>query len=126
MADGGYARTIVRCRNQWEQIITNYERLRGWEEGMDYDSDEEEKDDNGSVVGPCMSDHGHIGPDEEDWRYEDEYYNDTEMTREEFRRWERPPFRLPHTDQDKYYSTALIGLETAKHKLQRFVRIREI
>ena len=118
MVDGCYTRTIVRCRNQWEQIMSDYERLRGWEEGMDYDSYEEEEDANGRLVGPSMRDHGHLCPDEKDWRYETEYEDDTEMTREEFRRWKRPPFWLPCTDQDKYYSTSLIGLDTSKRKLQ--------
>ena len=119
MTDGGYKRRIVRCRHQWEKIITDYGRLRGWEEGMNYDWDEEEKDSEGRIVGPCMDDYEHIGPDEEDWRYEDEDYNDTDWTREEFRRWVRPPFKLPRTDQDKYYSTTLMGLDTSKRQLQR-------
>ena len=40
------------------------------------------------------------------------------MTREDFRRWERPPFLLPKTTQDEYYSMALIEMNTIKCKGQ--------
>ena len=66
IADVGYDRTIVRYRNKWKQIISNYKQWREWEEGMDYDLYEEEYDHNRRVVGPSKRDHSHVGPDEED------------------------------------------------------------
>ena len=46
--DGGYTRKIVRNKDEWRRIIEEYEK--------DYPDPE----------GPCISDFGHIGPDEED------------------------------------------------------------
>ena len=125
IVDGGYYRKTVNSRKEWSSIITTFEQHRGLERG-DYNSCEEDFEsdsDGGKAVGPCGRDYGHIGPDEEDRRYEynygrDDTSDDILVTREEFRNYKRPPFLMPNTTQRKYYETALTGLWVVKQKAQ--------
>ena len=107
--DGGYTRKIVRHRDEWRRIITAIT---------------EDENDCSDPVGPCRSDFGHIGPDEEDRRYEYQYGEDGDkyghtVTREEYRHYDRPPFWLPMTEQGTFYSTLLTEL----HAVQQQARI---
>ena len=92
--DGGYTRKIVRNKDEWKRIL------------------EEQEKNYPDTEGPCISDFGHIGPDEEDRKYEYQFGEDGDklgytVTREEFRRYVRPPFWLPMTEQGTFYSTLL-------------------
>ena len=62
-----------------------------------YDSSKEEYNSDCKAVGPCRNDFGHIGPDKANLRFE--YYSgedgkegDTVGIREDFMKYERPPF----------------------------------
>ena len=70
-------------------------------------------------MGPCRNDFGHIGPDKADLQFEyhygeDDKEDDSVGIREEFRNSERPPFFLPETTQQDFYSETLTGLLAAK------------
>ena len=112
---------MVLTWNNWYRVISRFERDRGWGEGEDYTLFEEEYNCDAKVVGPCRNDFGHIGPDKEDLRFEYNYGEDAEdydivMKREDFRNYERSPFFLPETTQQKKYSKTLTRLLTTTHK----------
>ena len=72
-------------------------------------------------VGPCRKDFGHIGPDKEDLRFECHYGEDgmdynVIRKRRNSGNMTPPPFFLPETTQQGFYSKTLAGLLTVKHK----------
>ena len=71
IVDGGYTRKMVRNQDEWSRIMTIFTQHRREVEGADDLSwDEEYDSERGLAVGPCRRDYSHIGPDEEDRRYE--------------------------------------------------------
>ena len=102
--DGGYTRRIVTTFDEWERVISRFRQHRGWEEGEECNSSEEEYDSNHKECGPCRKEFGHIGPDKEDQTHEYHYRGEeVSVQRDDFRKYKRPPFFLPETTQKEFY-----------------------
>ena len=119
--DAGYKREVVITYKDWYRVLSEFERDRGWGEGGNYDSSEEEYNCHEREVGPCRKDFGHIGPDKWDLQLECHYgeddmeYNIVDK-RKKIRKYDPPPFFLPETTQQGFDSETLTALLTAKHK----------
>ena len=104
-----------------------FKKNQGVEEGEYYDSSEEEYNENYQAVGLCRNDFGHIGPDKADLRFEYHYGEDGKEgdivgVREDFRNYGRPPFFLPETPQQEFYSKTLTGLRVAKRQIKILIK----
>ena len=107
--------------DDWDRVIFKFEQNRGWGEGEDYDSSEEEYNGDCEAVCPRRNDFGHIGPDKADLRFEYHYgedgkEGDIDGIKEEFRKYERTPFFLPEATQQEFYSETLTRRLTAKYQ----------
>ena len=69
IVDGGYGRKVVQYWSEWDEVMENFEQNWGWnKESTYYDSSEEEKYEDGEIVGSRSNDFGHIGPDKAEGR----------------------------------------------------------
>ena len=119
--DGGYKRGAVLTYDNWYRVLSEFERGRGWGEGEDYDSSEEEYNCHNREVGPCRKGFGHIEPDTGNLQFECRYSEanmeyDVVGIREKIRKYEQPPFFMPETTQQGFYFETLTGLPTSKHE----------
>ena len=117
--DGGYGRKMVQYWSEWDEVIDKFEQNMGVEQGEYYDSSEEEKYEDGKVVGPRRNDFCHIGPDKTDLDFEYHFGEDGgEDKRKKSRNYTRPPSFLPETLQPIFYSEALTDLRSAKYQVE--------
>ena len=105
--------------SDWDEAMYKFKQNMGVEQGEYYDSSEEEKNEDGEIVGPRRNDFGHIGPDRADLDFGYHFGEDGEEDkREKFRNYTRPPFFLPETLQPTFYSDALTKLQGAEYQIK--------
>ena len=57
---GGYGREMVQYWSDWDDVMYKFEQNMGVKQGECYDSSEEEKDEDGKIVGLRRNDFGNI------------------------------------------------------------------